>query len=53
MYFGIVTTTYAISFFTATILKQLGWTAVRAQVMSIPIYIFAVALSLATAVVSD
>ncbi|KAJ5091612.1 hypothetical protein NUU61_006482 [Penicillium alfredii] len=53
MYFGIVTTTYAFSFFTPTILKQLGWTAVRAQVMSIPIYIFAMALSLATAVVSD
>lgn len=53
MYFGIVNTGYATSFFTPTILKQLGWTSVRAQVMSIPIYIVATAIALATAFASD
>jgi hypothetical protein len=36
MYFGIVNTGYATSFFTPTILRQLGWTSVRAQVINIP-----------------
>ncbi|KAJ5166933.1 uncharacterized protein N7482_005714 [Penicillium canariense] len=53
MYFGIVNTGYATSFFTPTILRQLGWTSVRAQVMSIPIYIVATVIALVTALVSD
>ncbi|KAJ5682389.1 hypothetical protein N7462_005554 [Penicillium macrosclerotiorum] len=53
MYFGIVNTGYATSFFTPTILKQLGWTSVRAQVMSIPIYLVATVIALTTAFVSD
>ncbi|CAG8069231.1 unnamed protein product [Penicillium nalgiovense] len=53
MYFGIVNTGYATSFFTPTILRQLGWTSVRAQVMSIPIYIVATVIALATAFISD
>ncbi|CAG8146546.1 unnamed protein product [Penicillium olsonii] len=53
MYFGIVNTGYATSFFTPTILKQLGWTSVRAQVMSIPIYLVATVIALATAFASD
>jgi hypothetical protein len=53
MYFGIVNTGYATSFFTPTILRQLGWTSVRAQVMSIPIYLVATAIALATAFASD
>lgn len=53
MYFGVVTTGYATSFFTPTILKQLGWTSVRAQVMSIPIYVVATIIVLATAFASD
>ncbi|KAJ6116751.1 hypothetical protein N7512_006476 [Penicillium capsulatum] len=53
MYFGVVTTGYATSFFTPTILKQLGWTSVRAQVMSIPIYVVATVISLITAFISD
>jgi MFS family permease len=53
MYFGIVNTGYATSFFTPTILKQLGWTSVRAQVMSIPIYLVATVIALVTAYVSD
>ncbi|KAF3398229.1 hypothetical protein F1880_005972 [Penicillium rolfsii] len=53
MYFGIVNTGYATSFFTPTILKQLGWTSVRAQVMSIPIYLVATVIALVTAWVSD
>ncbi|KAJ5332394.1 uncharacterized protein N7506_006177 [Penicillium brevicompactum] len=53
MYFGIVNTGYATSFFTPTILKQLGWTSVRAQVMSIPIYLVATVIALTTAFASD
>ncbi|KAK5937723.1 hypothetical protein PMZ80_009852 [Knufia obscura] len=53
MYMGIVQTGYATSFFTPTILKQLGWTSVRAQVMSIPIFIVATILALCTALLTD
>ncbi|KAI9878608.1 MAG: hypothetical protein M1830_000427 [Pleopsidium flavum] len=53
MYFGVVTTGYATSFFTPTILHQLGWTSIRAQVLSIPIYIAATCTTLLTALLSD
>ncbi|KAF7594720.1 hypothetical protein BBP40_008613 [Aspergillus hancockii] len=53
MYFGIVNTGYAVSFFTPTILHQLGYTAVRAQVMSIPVYIVATVTTLSAALLSD
>ncbi|KAL1962838.1 hypothetical protein VTN77DRAFT_9113 [Rasamsonia byssochlamydoides] len=53
MYLGIVNTGYAISFFTPTILTQLGWTSIRAQVMSIPIYVVAAVVALTTAVLTD
>lgn len=53
MYLGIVTTGYAGSFFTPTILTQLGWRSVRAQVMSIPIFITATVLALTAAILSD
>ncbi|GIK04455.1 hypothetical protein Aspvir_008538 [Aspergillus viridinutans] len=53
MYFGIVNTGYAVSFFTPTILNQLGWTAVRAQVMSIPVYCVATVIALSAAYASD
>ena len=38
IYMGIVNTGYATSFFTPTIIKQLGYTSTRAQVLSIPIF---------------
>ncbi|RBQ78739.1 hypothetical protein FVER14953_21416 [Fusarium verticillioides] len=53
MYLGIVTTTYSTSFFIPTILRQLGWTSLRAQVMSIPIYIAAAVVTLTGAILSD
>ena len=53
MYFGIVNNGYATSFFTPTILKQLGWTSIHAQIMSIPIYIVACVAALITAILSD
>ena len=53
MYLGIVNTGYSTSFFTPTILTQLGWTSIRAQVMSIPIFIVATVLALTTAVITD
>ena len=53
MYLGVTNTGYSTSFFTPTILKQLGWTSVHAQVMSIPVYIVAAFFSLSAAVLSD
>ncbi|KAG9768457.1 MFS general substrate transporter, partial [Aureobasidium melanogenum] len=53
MYLGVVTTGYAGAFFTPTILKQLGWTSIRAQVMSIPIYVFAMICTISSAILSD
>ena len=55
MYLGIVNTGYSASFFTPTILNQLGptWTPVRSQLMSIPIYVVATVLALTTAFLTD
>lgn len=53
MYLGIVTTGYSGAFFAPTILKQLGWTSIHAQVMSIPIYAVATVCALTTAFLSD
>ena len=53
MYIGIVNTSYAVSFFIPTILKQLGWTSVRAQVLSIPIWVAAWIGSLIVALCTD
>jgi hypothetical protein len=53
MYLGIGTTTYSTSFFNPIILRQLGWTSLRAQVMSIPIYLTATCVTLTAAVMSD
>lgn len=53
MYFGIVNTGYATSFFTPTILTELGWKSLKAQYMSVPIYITASIICLATAWCTD
>jgi hypothetical protein len=53
MYLGIVQTGYAGSFFTPTILSQLGWTSLKAQYMSIPIFMVATVLALTAAFLSD
>lgn len=53
MYMGIVNTGYSTSFFIPTILHQLGWTAVYAQVLTIPIYIASFVVAVITAVCTD
>ena len=53
MYLGVTNTGYSTSFFTPTILSQLGWTAVRAQVLSIPIYVFSSVICLTIALLTD
>ena len=53
MYLGVVNTGYATSFFISTILRQLGWTAIRAQVLSIPIYVFAASVTVVVGFISD
>lgn len=53
MFIGVANTGYSSSFFIPTILRQLGWTTVRAQVMTIPIYICAFVATLACSLTSD
>lgn len=53
MYFGIIVSGYGTSFFIPSILKQLGWTSNRAQVMSVPIYVVAAVVALISALCSD
>ncbi|MCJ1470241.1 hypothetical protein MMC07_008886 [Pseudocyphellaria aurata] len=53
IYFGVINTGYSISFFTPTILKQLGWTAVRAQVLTIPVYAFSFVVTIVVAICTD
>ena len=53
MFIGVAATSYAASFFIPTILTELGWKAVHAQVMTIPIYAFAALSNLVVAFVSD
>ncbi|KAH9886338.1 major facilitator superfamily domain-containing protein [Xylariomycetidae sp. FL2044] len=52
-YLGVVNTGYAGSFFIPTILSEMGYTATRAQVLTIPIYILATILCLAVALLTD
>lgn len=50
---GVVNTGYSNSFFIPTILKELGWTAVKAQLLIIPIYVASFIIALITAVCTD
>jgi sugar phosphate permease len=53
MYFGVVQSGYGTSFFIPTILNEMGYSAKRAQVLSIPIFIVATVGALVTAVSTD
>lgn len=53
MYLGVTNTGYAVSFFSPTILNQLGWTSVKAQVLTIPIYSFAFVVTVGVSVLTD
>lgn len=53
MYLGALNTGYATSFFIPSILRDMGWTSLMAQVMSIPIYIVAAVITIGTAYLSD
>jgi cyanate permease len=53
MYFGIVNTGYAGSFFIPTIVKDLGYTSSAAQVRSIPIFVVATVTALAASWITD
>jgi cyanate permease len=53
MYLGIVNTGYATSFFTPTIIRDLGYTAQAAQVRSIPVFVVATVVSLIIAWCAD
>ncbi|KAL8838056.1 MAG: hypothetical protein Q9170_002292 [Blastenia crenularia] len=53
IYLGCANNGYSGAFFTPTILKQLGWTSIKAQVYSIPVYAVAAVVAVATAFLSD
>jgi hypothetical protein len=53
MYIGTANTGYSATFFIPTILSELGWTAVHAQVMTIPIYVCAAIVTICISVTSD
>lgn len=53
MYLAIVNTGYSVTFFAPTILKELGWTSLRAQVLTIPVYSVAFIATLTVAVFTD
>jgi hypothetical protein len=53
MYWGIVCPLYGISLFLPTIINDLGYTAATAQLLTVPIYITAAALSITLCFFSD
>jgi MFS family permease len=53
MYFGVVQSGYGTSFFIPTILNEMGYSAKRSQVLSIPIFLVATAGALVTAASTD
>jgi MFS family permease len=53
MYWGIVCPLYGIGFFLPTIINKLGYTAAIAQLLTIPIYITAAALTIVVCYFSD
>jgi MFS family permease len=53
MYLGTLVGSYSIAIFTPTILRDFGYTAVKAQLYSIPPYVCAVAFSIILAVLAD
>ena len=53
MYFGTAVTGASSSYFLPTILRELGWTSLKAQYMSIPVWMFAVVTSITAGFGSD
>ncbi|KEF51228.1 uncharacterized protein A1O9_12731 [Exophiala aquamarina CBS 119918] len=53
IYFACTTTAYAMALFIPTILHDFGWSPLRTQVMTIPVYIVAAVMCVVTAFVSD
>ena len=53
MYLGTLVGSYFIAIFTPTILRDFGFTAVKAQLYNIPPYVCAVAFSIICAVLAD
>ncbi|KAL8722546.1 MAG: hypothetical protein Q9225_001014 [Loekoesia sp. 1 TL-2023] len=53
IYLGCANNGYGGTFFTPTILKQLGWTSIKAQVYSVPVYAVSAVVAVAAAFLSD
>jgi hypothetical protein len=53
MYIPVANSSYALSFFTPTIINEMGFQAEAAQIRSIPVFVVAAILSVATAAWSD
>lgn len=53
MYLGVTTPIYGISLFLPTIVKSMGYTSSKAQLMTVPIYVVAAVISISLAYISD
>lgn len=53
VYYGVCVPLYGVSLFTPTIVKTLGYTSTKAQLMSVPIYVTASVMSIVQAWASD
>lgn len=53
MYFGVVNSSYATSFFIPTIIQELGFTAAASQLRTVPIFLAATVASIGTAYLTD
>ncbi|KAL6244531.1 hypothetical protein RBB50_008773 [Rhinocladiella similis] len=53
MYMGIATTSYSTSFFAPTVIHQLGYSAVNAQLMAVPVFVVAAVISISVGFMAD
>lgn len=53
LYYGVCVPLYGVSLFTPTIIRNLGYTSTRSQLLSVPIYICAAVISIIQAVLSS
>lgn len=53
MYMGIAVTSYSTSFFAPTVIHQLGYSAVNAQLMAVPVFVVAAVISVSVGFLAD
>lgn len=53
MYMGVAVTSYSTSFFAPTVIHQLGYSAVNAQLMAVPVFVVAAVISISIGFLAD